>query len=147
MHGIGWSLAGIVYCCVLLLAPGCDRSQPERKSSPLQQAIEKQRTLPPPEVTALQDLRLFAAVQATHYSRKQRYATAEELKAARLLDPAWPRSAVSDYSLEVQLGRDESTFEAFADPVKQHLGHYRIDQTQVVRKEPDRRASAASAAF
>lgn len=148
MHGIGWFRAGITcYCSLLLLMVGCQKEERKEASQPFQAAIEKQRKLPAAEITALQDLRLLGAVQSTYFSRKQRYATPDDLKTAGFLDAGWPRSAVTAYKLVLKLGDNGERFEIFADPVEQGLGYYRIDETQVVRTERQRRPTPSSAVF
>ncbi len=142
-------LAAGIFLCVgaaVLTSAGCRRTD-AKTALPMERAIEKQRQLTAREVAALQDLRLIAAVQTVHYSRNRRYATPEALKAAGMLDSAWPRSAPSAYQVQVELTKTADTFEVFADPVEQGLGFYRIDETQVVRTERTHRPTRSSSVF
>lgn len=146
-----------IYCAVrpetvpvLLLALAClaCHTKPQQSAPlPFEQALAKQRSLSPPEVAALQDLRLLAAVQNAQFSKSGSFLSPDQLKSAGLLDPAWPRSSPANYRIEFTVAPAGASFEAYADPVDHKLSFFRIDESQVVRTNRQRRPTADSAAF
>lgn len=97
----------------------------------------------PESAAAVQALRLFGAVEITHFSRSQGYATPAELKKARLLDPQWPRVSPRHYRVACQVAAGRAGFVCFADPL-QGGPWLRIDDSQKLRTESGKRPSANS---
>lgn len=144
--------------CVLLTAAACagvlsvgiyltsaKARTPSR--SPAEQVLRRQQPLPREAVVALQDLRLAAAVELTHFTAKGRYGSIDELKSAGFLDPAWPRSDPGSY--RVTCGPDEGNqgFVCYADPHSPQSIHFRIDATQALRQKRGQRPDAGSPVF
>lgn len=115
--------------CVALLGFSCAR--PQQAAAMNQEMLE-----------ALQALRLMGAVQIAHFSTKGGYASPEELKKAELLDPQWPRVNPERYRVSCEAGRE--SFVCYADAVQAGDAWLRIDDSQKLRSEPDRRPAANS---
>jgi len=110
-------------------------------------ALERQQSLPPAAIRALQDLRLAAAVELAYFTSRGRYATADQLKSAGYLDPRWPRSDPSSYRVFCLPEQEHLGFVCYADPASPGLPYFRIDATQIVRQAPHQRPAADGATF
>lgn len=111
------------------------------------QASEKEQ---PATLAAMRDLRLIASVQLTYHQANKRFASPQQLKDARFLDPLWPRAPEREYRIECSLPPDRAVFVCHADaiaPDSVQRPFLRIDHTQVMRFETGKRAHAASPAL
>ncbi|MBI3684682.1 MAG: hypothetical protein HY235_30295 [Acidobacteria bacterium] len=133
----------IIATAVVSFAVSRTRQKP---LTPLEQAIAKQRRLPPDSVIALQDLRLLGAVEMSFFSAKGRYATPEELKKAGYLDQLWPRSNSQNYRLSFH-SQQHGAFVTHAEPAGSNHDFFRIDQTQAIRYERNHRPDVRSPVF
>ena len=113
----------------------------------MRQILSAQRELAAEEVSALQALRVFAAVEMVHYTEKGSYATPAELKAAGYLDPQWPRVDESAYTISCELGEERLGFTCFADPHPPNENYYYVNPSQPVRYERARRPDESSPVF
>ncbi len=112
----------------------------------MEQAVRKQQSLAPAAVTALQDLRLFAAVELAYFTAKGRYGTVDDLKSTRFLSAAWPRSYSGDYRIDCAVDAERG-FACYADPATAGKPYFRIDATQSVGIEHNRRPDSGSPLF
>ncbi len=109
-----------------LLAPACGRPARSRP-------------------TAVQELRLIAAVELAFHASTGRYGEPAELQKAGYLDPQWPRSQGGGHTISCEIAAAGAGFACYADPVRPGGQPYlRVDATQAVRREADRRPGAAS---
>ena len=113
----------------------------------LARLLEAQRELPEESVAALQDLRLVAAVQLTHFSERGGYRTPEELQQEGYLDPEWPRTGAESYRVGCELMQEGAAFVCFADALNSELDWYMTDSTQALRWAKDARPTAQSPVF
>ena len=117
-------------------------------SGSIQRVIARQRQLPQPVVTALQDLRLIAGVQLAYATARGGYGTAEQLKTAAFLDSKWPRSDPRFYILTCQVEPGRDGFVCHADPTAGSGGPFlRVDERQSVRWASDARPARDNPTF
>ena len=134
----GWLI--LVICSVTFTLSSLRYIRPSQEPSPrlrvdpaLQQHLQLTQSLPAPLRTAVQDLRLIAAVELTFLTERGRYASPEQLKEAGYLDPNWPRAAAFGYQISCQFDLDRPWYTCFALPPKQGELYLRTDPTQVIR--------------
>lgn len=127
------------------------QSEPENQDLPVPSGIarvlEAQSKLPPESVSALQDLRLIAAVEMAHFTQEGGYAGPEKLQADGYLDPQWPRAESSTYHVDCDFSEERVAFVCYADGLQPEAEWYMVDSTQVVRWERSRRPTARSPIF
>jgi len=109
--------------------------------------LAMQDKIPEAEVQVVQALRVLSAVQTAYFTQHQSYASPEELKAAGMLDPAWPRVDAGAYQISCVVGQERIGFECQAEPSPPYSNYYFINPSQVVRFEKDRRAGENSPIF
>lgn len=127
----------------LLLRP----SPPPHRLSPMEKILRAQQELPAPALRALQDLRVVASVQITHFTEKQRYGSVQELKSGKYLDPNWPSAEPGAYKISCNVEPERPYFVCLADAVSRQGLFFRVDPSQAVRYRRGSRPEAGSPVF
>ena len=142
-------LLAVLLGCSLLACGATGEAKSDDPDLPPQLAklLAEQEKLPPESLAALQDLRLVAAVQLTHFTERGGYLTPQQLQQDGYLDPEWPRAPAEAYNVNCELRQEGAAFVCFADALETELDWYRTDSSQTIRWSADGRPTDRSPVF
>ena len=145
----GLMLVALLACGLLACGGAAGEPQSGDPDLPPQLAklLAEQEKLPAESVAALQDLRLVAAVQLTHFNEKGGFQTPQQLQRDGYLDPEWPRSPDKAYRVNCEMKQEGAAFVCFADALEPELDWYMTDSSQTIRWADSARPTARSPIF